>query len=261
MNVYEALRGVEAHQTRTLAVPDREPVERIEWWSEEDEPIQVCGAFVSWRRSAYPGAWGAGRTRGEAEAACRAEAAERWILHSLGRHSDGSGVWTDEEGAVRAAQRETAERVATADWWCRHRSMRPLDVASVEPWGLLRLYRVPCRYAGWFVAMAVGTDECGLRPHFAAAGGGSIEEASEKAQIELATIRKWNERYPNGLWEYGCRESAGWLYAPDTSEPVEGEEPMPGIAVKSGFRGLRFAAVEFPREWTNATLRAEKRFP
>lgn len=240
MNPYDAVRGVEGLHTRTLTVPDREPVERIEWLDEE-----CCAAWVSWMRG-YPGAHGVG------EAACRAEAAERWITHCLGRHSDGSGVWTDEAGADRAAWREVAERVAVVDWWLNHRSLAPLDEG---------LYRLPCLYEGYFAVLAWSTED-GLRPCFATAGGLSLGEAVEKARCELALTRHWHREHPTGLYEYGCAESAPWLYAPVLpTVPLEGSLPMPRIARRVRFRHLHYAAVEMPDEVTIHALRREARYP
>ena len=241
MNPYEAVRGVEAHQTRTLTVPDREPVERIEWLDE-----QCCTAWVTWMHG-YPGAHGVGET------ACRAEAAERWITHCLGRCSDGSGVWTNEAGADLAAWREVAERVAAADWWLNHRSLTPLDKG---------LYRLPCLYEGYFAVLAWSTDKQGRHPCLATAGGASLGEAVDGARRELALTRHWKTAHPDGLYEYGCAESAPWLYAPARpTVSLSGDLPMPRIARRVQFRGLHYAAVEIPNEVARQTLRRTARYP
>ena len=241
LNPYEALRGVQPRSARTLEVPDREPVERVEEWGEH-----VFAAWGTWENRC-PIAFGA------TEEAARAEAAERWVAHCLGRNTDGGAVWTDEEGAARAAWRETAERVAVADWWLNHRSLEPIGHG---------LYRVPCRYAGHRVALAWCADEDGLHPCFATAGGETLEEAAERAIAELRVIHQWRLDHPSPLWSYGCEMSAPWLYTPDPpSVPMEGEEPLPRIARRVRFRAYHYAQVEVPREVTRSALRRNAAYP
>ena len=241
MDPYAALRGVQPLSARTLTVPDREPVERIEEWAE--------GCFSAW--CTWEKRWAS--AFGTSEEIARAEAAERWIARCLRRSTDGGGVWTDEEGADRAAWRETAERAAAADWWLNHRSMEPIGRG---------LHRLPCRYAGYAVVMAWCADEDGLHPCFAIAGGETPDEAADGAVRELRVVRHWREDRPDALWQYGCEMSAPWLYHPaPPSVPMEGDEPMPNIARRVRFREYHYAQVEAPREVTRNTLRRTKGFP
>lgn len=262
MRPHEMVRGVEASAPRRVSVPEaREPLVEegaVRWTTSEGAPIQ--SAVMRSPATGYVVS-GTGWTREEAMAALTAEAHERWVLRCLGRYSNGAAVWTDEAGAVAAAQREVAERCAVMEWWSGTSAPAEHKIGSRRLSGALRAVFGPEREhhallltsahaLAVVVVVTYRADSGGIV--FAAAAHEDVSQSERRAGFECCQIlggvrhlsRDWRE---HGFHRWATAASAPWLW-PQAGKPRVGAAPLPRPAVLSAHGGYAFALVNVPEE-------------
>ena len=257
----EQVQRASPYHPVTVTVPQRRHVmlpNTITWLSPEDAPIHCCGT-----RNAYDNGYSNGNawTREAARAAMEAECNERYILHEMGRHSEGAGVWTTPEGAVKAAEREYVERTALAAFWRAAQPVGEVPRGEMHPphvegfsaalgahrdWHVLRL---PTPYPLHAVLAVAYRREDTTGIVLGSAGGETLDAAVSSAMCGTMMIL-WGSRVGrpaprrrSGFMRWASRATAEFLWPADESGPLPPEDiPAPFIYSRNG--PYHFAQIE-----------------